>query len=212
MRHVRASGNQVGGLAPAADFLGVAAGVMVHAPCEQAEIAANRVDRDEIPSAQVSRSSFSALLVDQPVGERLASVMGNYAAVRMGANTLVLADHRAVVVAAELDPSGAMIVRGNGASVVGNTLAARGITPAVQLTAAGDCVFSDNRCELRGNVGAVAVQLEAAASIVNGNRVRGGRVSIQLTENTPITAVGNITTGIIAPSLAAPWDALNVIA
>lgn len=52
--------------------------------------------------------------------------------------------------------------------------------PAVELMTSGDCLFNNNRCELRGTTGAIAVRIDAGAPIVNANRVRGGEASIQL--------------------------------
>lgn len=76
-----------------------------------------------------------------------------------------------------------------------------------------DCLFSDNRCELRGNGNKLAVQLVSGIAIVSSNRVRGGDVSIDI-ESNPKTAtvLGNVTTGSIdlSGTLGAPWAPLNV--
>jgi len=110
--------------------------------------------------------------------------------------------------------------RAVGLSVLGNVLAARGSEPAADISIAGDCLFNDNRCELRGNTGRIAVSLETRTAIVNANRVVGGEASVLLQTNAKlVTVLGNITTGAIvaggpSPStwipLGAPWDALNV--
>src|SRR5262249_41332185 len=98
--------------------------------------------------------------------------------------------------------------------LLGNTLIARGATPAVDVVAPGDCLFNDNRCELRSAADVPAVRLVAGATIVNANRVLSGQIAIQLLGNTKrVTVVGNITTGVILAggALPAPWDALNVL-
>jgi hypothetical protein len=116
-----------------------------------------------------------------------------------------------VTAATTTDAAGAVIVRGSGVSVLGNVLAARGVAPAVELMTSGDCLFSDNRCELRGNTGDIAVRIEAGAPIVNANRVRGGKTSIQLVKTRSFAVLGNITTGTIEPTLPDPWKGLNVL-
>jgi hypothetical protein len=216
IQRLRASGNDITGVAPAADYLGLAAGVMLRAPFAQAEITFNQVDRDENASSQSSKSSWFAVLVDQPLGERLVSRFGTYAAVQIdAARTLVFGARRPFVVTAATatDPAGAVIVRGSDASVLGNVLGARGSAPAVELMVSGDCLFNDNRCELRGVGTKVAVELTGGATIVNANRVRGGEVSVLIHGNIKnATVLGNITTGSIELGGALPpkWVELNV--
>jgi len=115
---------------------------------------------------------------------------------------------------------GAAVVRGAGLSVLGNMLAARGGEPAADIGVSGDCVFGDNRGELRGGSGQIAVSLAARTAIVNANRISGGEASLLLQVNPKlITVLANITSaGIVSggrPSstwsaLGAPWEALNI--
>jgi len=71
----------------------------------------------------------------------------------------------------------------------------RGNTPAVNVSASGECLFNDQSVEARLN-GSRAVILSTNLAIVNANRVRGGEISIDVTER--IGAVlGNITSGVI---------------
>jgi hypothetical protein len=131
------------------------------------------------------------------------------------ARTLVFGARRPFVVTAATatDPAGAVIVRGSDASVLGNVLGARGSAPAVELMVSGDCLFNDNRCELRGVGTKVAVELTGGATIVNANRVRGGEVSVLIHGNIKnATVLGNITTGSIELGGALPpkWVELNV--
>ena len=217
VQRLRASGNDVVDVAPPVDFVGVAAGLMLRAPYSLAEVTLNYIARDGQASSQVSRSQWYAVLVDQPMGDRTVSRLGTYAAVKIDdARTLVFGAKRPYVVAAQSlsDAAGAVVVRGASASVLGNTLIARGATPAVDVVAPGDCLFNDNRCELRSAADAPAVRLAAGATIVNANRVLSGQIAIQLLGNTKrVTVVGNITTGVILAggALPAPWDTLNVL-
>ncbi len=219
----RASGNQVSGIAPPLEFNGLGAGVLLLAPFAQADITHNQVDRDELASSQGTKTGWNALRVDQPGENRFVSRVGTYAAVRVdAARTLVFGMKRPYVVTASLatDAAGAVAPSAAGLSVLGNAFGARGSEPAVDISVAGDCLFNDNRCELRGNTGRVAVSLAARTAIVNANRVVGGEASVLLqTDPKQVTVLGNITTGAIVsggPSpaswsaLGAPWEALNV--
>lgn len=206
VQRLRVSGNDISEVAPADGYVGVAAGVMLLAPYAQAEVTLNHVDRDAQPSSQESGSlsQWYALLVSQLRGER--SRISDYAAVRVDERrTLVFGVKRPFIItaAAVTDVAGS-------ASVLGNVLAARGGTPAVEVEASGDCLFNDNRCELRGNNRSAAVVVTSGVTIVNANRVRGGKVSIELPGDPRfMTVLGNVTTGGISP-LEARWDALNI--
>jgi hypothetical protein len=116
--------------------------------------------------------------------------------------------------AASVDPTTGRSVAPPGASalVLGNSFAARGGVQAVDISATGDVLFSDNRCELRLNRSIDVVQIATPVAIVNANRVRGGESSIQLSLGSPlVTAIGNITTGSIGPNVPTPMMALNLI-
>jgi hypothetical protein len=97
-------------------------------------------------------------------------------------------------------------------SVHGNVLNARGAASAVELSAAGECLFNDNRVESRLN-GKAAVTLATNVAIVNANRVRNsGDISIEVT-GAKATVLGNVTSGKIFVSgglLQAPWAELNL--
>jgi hypothetical protein len=212
---LRAASNDITDVAPPGDYLGVAAGILVHAPYAQAEVHLNHVARDGQPGSQVSRSQWYGVRIDEPQGERFVARVARFAAVRLDeTRTLVFGGRRPYVAlaATTTDAAGAVVVRGSAASVVGNTLVARGATPVVELVAAEDCLFNDNRCELQ-NQTAAAVRLLAGTTIVSANRVRGGETSLQILGNPKsMTVVGNVTTGPIVAGgpLAAPWKDLNV--
>ena len=128
--------------------------------------------------------------------------------------TLTLGARRPILQrATATDVTGAVVQRGSNASVLGNAFGARGVLPAVQIVASGDCQFADNRCELRGSGTKVAVDLAASATIVSSNRVRGGEVSVRISGNTKnATVLGNITTGTIdlGGLLGPPWAPFNL--
>lgn len=212
VQKLRVDGNQIDAVAPVEEFGGLAAGVLVSPPFAQVDIAHNQVDRDETAQPAGAKAEWYAVRVAQP-GEQTPTL-------RLGAHALVALDssrslvfglarpYIAATLSARDDTSGS--ARLGSVSLQGNGLTARGGVPAVQVDPSGDCQFSDNRVELRGSAPA-AVRLATQTTIVSSNRVRGGEASIQLLGNTKlVTAVGNITTGPIAPQLGAPWDALNV--
>lgn len=72
---------------------------------------------------------------------------------------------------------------------------------------------NDNRVEPRGNNRVAAVKLATNIAIVNANRVRGGKPSIEVTGAKSAAVLGNITTGdiiAIPDGLQPQWDALNL--
>jgi hypothetical protein len=209
-------GNNVTDIAPPGDFIGVAAGLMVLAPSMDVDVRQNHVARELTPTPQgTGRSTWFALLMDQPFDQRAVSRVATRAAVRVDeSRTLVFGNRRPFLVAAPTvtDAAGAAAVRATSTSILGNVLEARGSAPAVDVAVSGDCLFSENRCELLAS-GVAAVRVAARTTIVNANRVRSGEVSIQLLSDPKlITVLGNITTGAITAggALGAPWNALNV--
>ncbi len=103
-------------------------------------------------------------------------------------------------------------------SVHGNFVEAYGIGKAVQAVLNGSCTFNDNRCLLEGQK-QPAVDIAAAACVLNANHVRGtqGGVTVdvklpELPEPKGFTVLGNITTHSIAingTALNNPWAPLN---
>lgn len=216
VQRLRVAGNDVMDIGPPANFndAGFAVGVLVRSPFAQVEVSHNQVDRESAPLND-GGGRFLALWIDEPGPNQQSSKIGALTTIRVDAGTtLTLGAGRAIINrTGSIDVTGAEIVRGANASVLGNGLRARGTAPAVRVTAAGDCLFSDNRCELRGAGGKLAVQLVSGIAIVSSNRVRGGEVSIDI-ESDPKTAtvLGNVTTGSIElnGALGAPWAPLNV--
>jgi hypothetical protein len=142
---------------------------------------------------------------------------GNVTTVRVDARrTLVLNQGRAYVGAAalEIDAAGALAARGGSASLLGNSLAARGRAPAVLVLNGGETMLCDNRVELVGGDNTVAVMLTTPVLVLNANRVRHNGPAISIASaNTRMTALGNLTTGSIrlgGNPLPAPWDVLNI--
>ena len=185
---------------------------MLRAPYAQFDVTHNQVQRDASPSMQSSNGAWYALVAVDTDLERPLSRLGNLTTLRVdGTRVLVLGAGRPYVstlggAAAADRPEPA---RG---SVLGNALSARGTTPAVELSAAGECLFNDNRVEARLNTGKADVILATSVAIVNANRVRGGKASIELVGTRKAAVLGNITTGriVIPDGLQPPWDALNL--
>jgi Right handed beta helix region len=218
---LRASGNQVMGVAPPLEFSGRGAGIVLLAPFQQAQIANNEVDRDESLSTIATKATWNALFIDQPNDNRVVARLGSYASVRIdAARALVFGAKRPFLVAFTPDATGAVAAAAASVSVLGNVLAGRSGDPAVDVSASGDCLFNDNRCDLRGK-GQVAVSLAARTSIVNANRVTGGEASVLLQVNPKLfTVLGNITSNPIVSGgissqtwqvLGQPWAPLNVV-
>lgn len=216
VQRLRVAGNDVMDIGPPGNFndAGFAVGVLVRSPFTEVEVSHNQVDRESVPLNQ-GGGRFLALWIDEPGPNQLSSAIGAMTTIRVDASTTLTLGAGRVIInrAGSFDVTGAVIVRGANASVHGNGLRARGTAPAVRVTASGDCLFSDNRCELRGNGNKLAVQLVSGIAIVSSNRVRGGDVSIDI-ESNPKTAtvLGNVTTGSIdlRGTLGAPWAPLNV--
>jgi hypothetical protein len=212
---LRIAGNQVTDIAPPGSFQnGLGVGVLVRPPFLQAEVSHNQVDRESQPLSQ-GDGRFSALQIGESTTGGTISHLGKFMTLRVNATTTVtLGAKRPFVTQAVLGTpaTGAAAAIPVSASVLGNTLGSRGLLPAVQVVAPGDCLFSDNRCEMRGAAN-IAVALQGEATIVNANRVRGGELSIRIGGNTKnATVLGNITTGTIdlGGPLPAPWNQLNV--
>lgn len=215
---LRVAGNHITDIGPPGNFLrGFTAGVMVRAPFLNADVVHNQIDRDAQPMLQavgrftaVSIDELALAMVGGVVDASAIGAVSGHMAASAGGTTLVFGQrrvhvrfNRAFAAAADLEAH---------CSVLGNTLGSRGTLPAARVRVSGDCVFSDNRCEVRGAT-ATAVHLQAGASIVNANRVRGGEVSIRIGGNTKAaTVLGNVTTGSIdmGGTLSAPWALLNV--
>jgi hypothetical protein len=212
---VRVTGNEVSDVSPPGDFVGHGAGIMLRAPYSEFEVSHNRVQRDATPSVQSSNGAWHAVIATSINRQNPLSRIGSFATLRVDdLRVLVIAPERPYVttldgVAVSGAAAAAIETRG---SVLGNALTARSTTSVVEVGSAGDCLFNDNRVELRGNQESPAVMLTSTVAIVNANRVRGGKVSIQIAGTKAAAVVGNITTGtIVVPgSLQPPWDALNL--
>jgi hypothetical protein len=207
----RVSGNTVTDIAPPSEFVGIAAGIMLLAPYAQFEVNHNHVERDASLSNQPSIGNWLALTTIEIDPQNPVSRVGNLVTLRvddtrvlvLGAGKPYLSTFAGAAAGIPPEPT-----RG---SVLGNVLNARGNTPAVNVSVAGECLFNDNRVEARLNQSR-AVILTTTVAIVNANRVRGGEVSIEIDNAKAAAVLGNITTGVITipGGLKPPWDALNL--
>jgi hypothetical protein len=217
VQRARIHGNDIMEVGPLDNFGGVAAGILVRAPYAQAEIGHNHVERDAQASHQPSDIAWFALRIDefQPGGNVL-SRLANFTALRVDdSRTLVLFGSHAYVNAAlaGVDATGAAAaVQGASAAVLGNVFIARGRAPAVDVSASGEVLFNDNRCELRANFSTSAVLLNTLVAIINANRVRGAEDSIRVPNGKAlVTAIGNITTRPINAPLPPQMVPLNLM-
>jgi hypothetical protein len=205
----RIGGNEVSEVAPPGDFLGIAAGIMLRAPLIQFEVSRNHVQRDTVSATQAGTGAWFALTAVETDPETPLSRTGSLSTIRMDATRmLVLGAGRPYV----FGTAGVAPPPPTRGSVLGNVLNARGAAPAVVLSAAGECLFNDNRVESTINSKA-AVTLASTVAIVNANRVRSsGDISIEVTGAKAAAVLGNVTTGqIVVPGgLQAPWAELNL--
>lgn len=213
----RISGNDILEVGPLDNFGGVVAGISVRAPYAQAEISHNHVERDAQPSYQPSDIAWLALQIDEPQpGGNLVSRLGRFTALRVDdSRILVLSGSQAWVntVPSGVDAAGAAVpVQGASASVLGNVFIARGRAPAVDVSASGEVLFNDNRCELRANFSTSAVLLNTPVALIHANRVRGAEDSIRVVNGRAlVAAIGNITTRPINAPLRPEMLPLNLI-
>lgn len=217
----RICGNEVMEVGPLDNFGGTVAGISIRAPYDQAEVQHNHVERDAQFNNTRSDTAWFALNIDEPQtgGNNLVSRLGRYTALRVDERRmLVMFGNKAFVntvnAAAGVDPAtgAAAVLPGASASVLGNVFIARGRAPAVDVTASGDVLFNDNRCELRANFSTTAVLLNTLVAVVCANRVRGAEDSIHVPDQKAlVTAIGNITTRPINAPLKPEMVPLNLI-
>jgi hypothetical protein len=215
VERLRVHGNEISELGPLADIGGPVAGIIVSPPYTMAEISHNRVERETQASGQPSGTPWIALRISEPAPrEHLVFTLADHVLLPIDdVRSLVFMGKRAHVYSAkaEVDLFGAAVARGGSASVLGNVFIARGSQPAIDVIARAELLFSDNRCELRGNRQDPAVQLRTAVAIVNANRVRnGGPISIRVDRPALVAAMGNITTGRIDATLRPAMVPLNL--
>jgi hypothetical protein len=222
---LRLHGNQVVALAPAGDYLGPAAGLLVAGPGIDLDVADNQVARDAVPSPDPARSLWIALAVGPAgaaasnlviVGTAFGALHAAHASVvtLSGAgDALVIAGARAFV-AAGVSAAAANIGVSGSVSVHGNSFAARSTDAAVTVRAPRECLFNDNRVDHLTSTGSAAVVLTTPLAIVSANRVRNNAdISIRVDTAKTVAAVANITSGIIQVAggpLPAPFDQLNL--
>lgn len=207
----RISGNQIAELGPIDEFRGIVAGIVIRAPYGQAEVMHNHVERERQRVEERSDTVWYALRIDQSHsdGNNFSAHIAGYSAVSIDAvRTLVMHGDHAYVANAGARPAAAP---GSSASILGNVLIARGRTAAVEVSASGEVLFNDNRCELRANFGVAAVRFDTPVAVINGNRVRGGEVSISVPNaHALVAAIGNITTNGVQAPLKPEMAVLNL--
>ncbi len=210
----RVSGNEVTAVAPAGDFVGTGAGVMLHAPYAEFEVSHNQVRRDDVALAQPGNALWSAVLATDIDPRIPVSRLGEFTIVRLDlARTLVLGPGGPFVstTGGLIAGTGAEPVPAARGAVLGNAVSGRGPAPAIDVAASGECLVADNRVEAHGNRQA-AVLIASGVAIVHANRVRSADQSIEVTGATAAAVLGNVTTGSITlpGGLLPPWNALNL--
>ena len=216
-REMRIGGNTITNVAPSERFAGSAAGVLISGPLQNLLVAANTIRRQLSASAgEADESNWQAIRV---LGSGAAEDDGSRR--RFGSFRNLSAAGRIRVIhsfAATVPAAAAGVPVPEDAGILGNTLAAYGRRPAVEIVVTGNCRFSDNACTISGQRPASAVDLTAASIIAASNHVRCGpnTIGLHLTVagKSAYTAVGNITGGPIVVNggaLDTQWQPLNVI-
>ncbi len=209
---VRVNDNTISGIAPAAAFDNLAAGVLAMAPLTELEIADNSVRRQLVPP-------------DKPEGD-----VSQWQAIRIigaeaeGMVPLRFANFEKLTPNEQIATMGPFAAAGSVGSerigIVGNALHGYGGAAVVEASLNGSCRFSDNETSLAGVKAPVAVDLSAETIIAAENRVTFDRerasLDLHLPDKPIYTALGNITTGPIrvngASFAGTQWEKLNVIA
>jgi Family of unknown function (DUF6519) len=206
---LRVAGNDIIALAPTGEFIGQTAGVLVLSPLGEYRVEQNRIERDFQLDMKSGGGPWAALLVGEARAQIGIARVGPFVGAQLAKGPRIMfTDGRAFLAAAgtfdDLD------TRLQGV-ILGNTMIARSIEPAVEVIAA-ELQFSNNRVEAHLNQNE-AVVLRTQILIMNANKVLGGEASVRIDFATmkSATILGNITTGVIAiPGFTDPWAMLNI--
>ena len=206
-REVHVSGNVVDGVGPVNGFTGLAVGIGVFGPFENATVVDNssRFSGDPIGP---SEGSWLALLVES-IGAAPTKFGNQLGIVPVGDHAVVFTGGGAFSAAAAPEH----------ATLSANTLVGGGIQPACLVRISGDLVAQGNQATFAGGENQlVGVRLTAATITAATNHVRGTR-SLLVLEVDPkrLAAVGNLAAGgtrLAGPggalaNLPTPWEPLN---
>jgi hypothetical protein len=205
---VRITGNTVADVAPADDFVGLSAGILVVDPFQRADVLDNSVRRaDTGPSGQPRSEWFGILIAGvKEFAEPLA-----------GTVVLIAGDQMFSFFAQA--GRAFEFPRGRGSLAVrGNLVEAYGEAPAVRIETDAPCLFNDNRCFLEAREGSTTAFVEAGAAVTSNNYLDGpvkGRALDLRVAAGPFTLLGNIATGGIFVNNAplpptSQWAPLNI--
>ncbi len=205
----RIDGNSIVNLGPPDGLSHEAEAIAVIGSFEEIEVTNNSIRRsDTVPANTFSTGPWRALRVGQD-------------AKPFSFRTVVVA--RVGTTEALLVPSHGYLrsILGENVGVRGNGLALYGDAPAVGISVAGKCLFSDNQANLLAPENIPVLVLQASAAVLNANHFeRPGPPDMEVarlhvTTADSFTVLGNITTGRILVNdeeLKDPWKPLNVIA
>lgn len=198
------AGNVIDEIGPQ-EYIGVAAGIFVMAPFEQASVTGNDIQhgRREPPAA-----TWFAVLIQGPFKE-LGSFGFQKAVVPLGdgEQTFVLNKGWAFAVAN----------RAQHVTLSGNSTRSGGRRDGLLVRVGGDVVAEGNQMDHVGFGEPVALRIEARSVSVATNRARGPKAMIVLeVDESSFAALGNITAGGThlggaGAGLPQPWDALNPV-
>ena len=207
----RVTGNDVSGVGPEDEFLGVALGIGVGSAFQQVDVSDNVVRRGSGRSDDPSSNW---------IGIMVAGGTAKPAAVPKQVQVLMspLVVSEVVYLVSASSGKVVRLPRGRGsAGVHGNVVEAYGEMPAVLVETLASCIFSDNRCFLEAPRAEPVARIIAGALVASANYLEGRQKStsfaIVLPAAAGFTVLGNVASGPIlvnGATLSAPWDQLNV--
>ena len=195
------TGNAIESIGPR-EYVGIAAGVFVTAPFDDATVSANRISSGSADEPPLT--TWFAVLIQGPQRER--ATFGSFKAIVPTSVGAVVLNRFTAFAAPAL---------GQHVTMSGNTTRSGGRRDGNLIRVTGDVVVEGNQMEHMGFGEPVALRVESRSLALATNRARGRESMIVMEVNEgSFTAVGNITEGGVhlgaaGAGLPGPWDPLN---
>ncbi len=207
---VRVSGNVVNGVGVVVSEAGMAFGIVVAGPFQNAIVSENSVRA----GVDLNRKQWQPLLVMSTVAPATGAAPVPF---KLGPNLAIIGNQAGALLLSD-EVAAAVALRDDHATIVANVLEGGGLKPTCLVRVRGDIVADANHCtQLAGT--SKACVLGGATVTASTNRVRGGGAQLLLEVGAAkFAAVGNITangtllvTGSTPAPVSGPWNQLNPI-